>query len=181
MKNFIGLLIVLVFSSICLAQNSTVSKPEAEAVSVSFNQKRLQSLGELKPVYSNVPYHADPSLRLPNTTPPPDSVQYSKQLETIVPGKTKEIVQNRFEVNFRNNTQKKITSIKYSVSIVRNSNGAEVMLYSFDNNSEIKARQTKKLTNVVTEDFNLPYKQPQYSFKTKIESVKFSDGSVWTP
>ncbi len=171
MKNLAALLFVLTFSGFTFAQNSLNSG--TEEVSVIFaSYQRGNNLNSRK-VYSNVPF-IQVSNNSSNASPlPPDSVQYTKQIESINLVNSQEYAL----VKFRNNTQKKVASIEYKFIVVRNQDGKELKEYTLVNNSSIKAGKTKTLSSVVVGVNQVA----MVAYKAKITRVKYTDGSVWFP
>ncbi len=171
MKNLVVVLLVLAFSSFCYAQNSPASKTEEVSVVYASFESGGDSL-ILQKTYSNIPVFKASNNSSEAPPPPPDTPKYSKQIESIKPV----FVQSRTRVSFRNNTQKKITSIGYNF-IVYDKDGKELKRYVLLNNSDIKANKTAQLTDVIS---GLYRNRPLF-FKAEITRVNYNDGSVWIP
>ncbi len=171
MKNLVVLLIVLVFSGFGFAQSS--SNSGNEEVSVIYASYQMRGNQNKQKTYSKAPY-IQVTNESSNAGPAPhDSIQYTKQLESINLVNPQEFA----VVKFKNNTQKKVASIEYNFIVVRNKDGKELKKYTLANNSNVRAGETKTLSSVVVGADRLA----MVSYKAKITRVKYSDGSIWIP
>ena len=177
MKNMIAVLIVIAFSSFCYAQNSpSQSTEEVSVISASY---AMRENGQQRMVEYRIPVEAINNSTLA-AQPPRDNLAIKRQTVPIVDSGN---LQNRALVQFKNNTQKKVTSIEYNFIVVKNDGGEELKRYAFVNNSDVKANKTKTLSNVITgSELNRYFNGlALVLFKAEITRVTYQDGSVWIP
>ncbi len=166
MKKLVAFLFVLTFSGLCFAQNTSTSNNEE--VSVVWVGYVKSGSPNLQKVYDNVPYVGEEKNTSHKAPIPADSVKYDRQLAFIKPGNT----QNRTSILFKNNTQKKVTSIEHKF-IVQDKNGKQLKSYKLVNNSNINANETAIFSDVIGNHFN------GLVYKAEIIRVTYKDGSVW--
>ncbi len=167
MKNLVALLIILIFSGVCLAQNSSSSATEEITVVFASYTKAVDRKPQTTYVY--VPYVERADNSTGYNSAPFDTIRYVK-----LPGSTPSgSSQNRTSVQFKNNTQKKVTSIEYNF-IFQKKSGKVIKKYSLLNNSDINAGETKILSDVIG------YTNGPIT-KAEIIRVTYKDGSVWVP
>jgi hypothetical protein len=171
MKNLLAVVLTLSFSCFCYAQNSPISKNEEVSVIYAGFESGGDNQG-LQKTYSELPFIQTSNNSSNVAPPPPDTPKSSRQIESIKFGLT----QSRTRVSFKNNTQKKITSIGYDF-IVYNVDGKELKRYALLNNSDIKANKIAELSDVI----GGLHTNRSLAFKAVITRVNYKGGSVWIP